>query len=220
MTIGYILVALAVVEAIIGLYFLVRYEKTLSAIFYGLFCVGIAAYVFANGIGYNGIILSGDGSERLAWIGVTLLTSAFLGFSQVFPFPRKRLADMLPSLLWPNLLFSPLFLFTDLIVEKTNIQHYSDGFFRIAGPLYLTYLLFFTTYWIWILINLTRSFRSSVGFQHWQLSVLLFGSTISLVFALFFDIILPQVTANHFSYVGSLLSTVWLGATTYILVKR
>lgn len=45
MTIGIILIILAVLELLLGLQFLFRYQKGPTSLFFGLFCVGSAIYV-------------------------------------------------------------------------------------------------------------------------------------------------------------------------------
>ena len=46
------------------------------------------------------------------------------------------------------------------------------------------------------------------------------GTFISLAGSMVFDVAVPLIVPSHFGYVGSLLTSAWLGMTAYILVRK
>lgn len=220
MIIGWILVTLALAELLIGLRLIFGYQKNQATVWYGLFAIGAAIYVASNGVGF--ILNSGVGDlvERFGWSGGALLTAFFLPFSESFPFSRRRWQDHLPYVIWPIVVFVPAFFGTNIFLKSQAVIHYRDGYQTTPGSLFWFFLLFFAVYWGWSLINLVRRFRTSDGLHRWQLRLILIGIAASLFFSVLFDIIMPLVIHSRFGYVGSLLTSIWLGVTSYIILKK
>lgn len=219
MTIGAVLIGLAIIELILGLYFIFRYEKRQSTIWYGLFCMGVAVYVGANGLGYTGKIISGNTAEHFSWVGGLIATTFFLPFSFSFPVSRKKISELLPQVVWPLVVFLPGLLFTDVFIVHRFIQNFSKGYSVVEGQYLWLFLLFFAMYWIWAITNLLRSYQISDGIQKKHIRVLLFGLLISLAASWIFDIYISLVSDTSLGYLGSLLTSAWLGVTAWIIRK-
>lgn len=218
MTIGILLLAIALAEFALGLWFIFAYRRQQSTFWYGLFAIGAASYVGSNGLGF--LLDNFYIAERLGWAGGALLTSFFLPFSFSFPIPRRSAREMIPWVVWPIIIFVFGTIFTDLFIKDQGIISYRAGYQTSVGPLFWFYLLFFGVYWTWSIANLISRRLESDGIHRWQLNMLLLGVLASLTFSVAFDIVLPLVAVSNFGYVGSLFSTVWLGFTSYILVKK
>lgn len=218
MLIGLILIALALVELWLGLYFIFRYEKRQSTIWYGLFFIGASVYVGANGWGfiYDQFYIA----ERFGWFGGALATSLFLPFSYSFPIPQRTYRELLPWVIWPVVIFGLGSLFTDLFVKEQGIISYREGYQTAAGKFFWLYILFFATYWVWAITNLAKSFLRSDGIHRWILKMTLVGILTSLLVSIIFDIALPLITKSRFGYLGSLFTSVWVLFTGYILVAK
>lgn len=215
--IGTLLFLIALAELIIGLRFLFRYQRSASTTFYGLFCLGVAVYVGANGFGYlTGNVFIGD---RVGWAGGALTAAFFLPFSYSFPIQKKSYSELFPWVVWPFLIFFLGTLFSDLFF-KTTEGDFKTGYQTATGPYFWFYLLFFFCYWGLALVNLARSYRFSDGIHRWQIRMILIGIIVSLSVSSVFDIMLPLFTVSHFGYIGSLMTSAWLGVTAYILVRR
>lgn len=218
MIIGYLLTALAAVEVFLGLYFLFRYVKSPATISYGLFALGSAVYVGANGVGYlTGSFYIG---ERLGWTGGILATIFFLPFSFSYPYPRKSWQDLLPWIAWPVAIFVSGLLFTDLFITQGSTVKFGAGYRTATGEYFWLILLFVAIYWLWSLVNLAKGYKISVGIQHRVLQYVLIGTIISLSGTILFDVIYPLVATSKFGFLGSLFNMAWLGMTASILVRK
>lgn len=219
--IGWILIIIAVAEFFLGFWFLTKYQKNQATFWYGLFSMGAAVYVMSNGFGFLGL---GDPNytEKVGWSAGAFLTACFLGFSYSFPLPRKTMSELLPLVIWPIIVFVPAILFTTLIIGFSDNQlfNYKTGYMTASGPYFWTFMLFFGAYWTWSIRNLIINYVKSDGIHRWQMGNILFGVATSLVVSITFDIIFPLVVLTKFGYIGSLATSVWLGFTSYIIVKK
>lgn len=219
MTIGFILLVLALAELVIGIRFLFRYQRSTTSVFYGFFCFSVALYVGANAIGFLHVA-NGNTAERLGWAGGAIATAFFLPFTYVFPLPQRTGRELFPWAFWPVLLFGFGMLFSDVFIQTPGVINYGQGYQTTTGSYFWVFLIFFGFYWLWSLVNLARSYQHSDGIHRIQIRVIIVGIVFSLIAASIFDIILPLITPSPFGYVGSLLTSAWLGATTYILLKK
>lgn len=218
MVIGYVLLAVAFAEFALGLYFLTRYKTQQSTFWFGLFCFGVAMYVATNGLGYmrNSFYIA----ERFGWVGGMLTAIFILPFSWTFPLPRKRIGEVLPFVIWPLVVFTPGILWTDIFLRADAIVDYVQGYQTAPGPYFWFMLMLFFVNWVWALGNMLYNFSRSDGHHRWMLKMLLIGLGLSLIVSVATDIIYPLVTVSKIGYIGSLFSAVWLGFTSYILLKR
>ena len=151
MIIGVILLVIAIAELFLGLRFIFGYEKRQATIWYGLFCIGVATYVGANGLGF--ITDSWFIGERIGWIGGIFAAILFLPFSYSFPIARRSLCELLPLVLWPAVIFIPALLLTDIFLLDQAIISYSEGYQTAVGQYFWFMLLVFAFYWLWAIIN-------------------------------------------------------------------
>lgn len=221
MLIGIILLIIALTELFIGFWFLVKYKNNQATFWYGLVCLGVTLYVGANGIGYLGIFLNGNIAERIAWLGALLFTISFLSFVYSYPVVKKKAADLMVLIIWPLAVFAPVFLWTNFIIKNNGILHYREGYTRAFGEYFWYFLIFFLVYWLWSIIILGQRLKDSDGLHRRNLMIILWGVLISLFAGVIFDIILPLThPLSNFGYIGSLFTSVWLGVTSYILLKK
>ena len=218
MVIGYTLLAIAIIEFVLGIFFLTRYKNQQSTFWFGLFCIGSAIYVGSNGMGFVSNTFSIG--EKMSWLGGMIATAMFLPFSTSFPFPQKNFRELIPWALWPVAIFSTGLIFSDVFIVGRGITQFTPGYMTQPGQLFWFMSAVLVLYWTWSLANLFRTFKKSDGIFKKNLSLILFGILVSLVFSIFFDIVLPLVTVNTFGYVGSVMTSVWLGMTSYILIKK
>lgn len=217
---GTILVILALAQLILGLRFIFGYQRSQTLVWYGLFMVGVALYVGANGLGYLKLLLTQGQAEHLAWTGGALTATFILPFSFVFPLQRKSARELLPWVLWPLLIFVPGILWTNaFILQKANVN-FGNGYMTQPGSFFPFFLIFFALYWLWALVNLVRSYRGTDGIHRQQVKIFLIGTLVSVLISSYFDILRPLTSATQFGYVGSLCSSIWFGFTAYILLKK
>lgn len=216
--IGWLLIAISLVEVWLGFWFLTKYQKNQATMWYGLFAWAIALYVGANGLGY--LINNFYIAERFGWIGGIMTAALILPFSFSFPLPLRPVRELAILAIWPAAVFIPGFWLTDIFITNQGLIDYRGGYQTLVGQYFWFALTFFAIYWLWALVNLFRAMQRSEGRPQWQLRTILIGLVVSLLFSVAFDIILPLVTSSTFGYVGSLFSSIWVGMTAYILVKK
>jgi hypothetical protein len=218
MLIGYVLLLIALAEVILGLFLIFRYQRSQATTWYGLFAIGIAIYVATNGLGYmqNNFYIA----ERFGWIGGLMTAIFILPFSWSFPLPRKKISELLPFVIWPLAVFVPGILLTNIFLREDAVINYIAGYQTAPGPYFWFMLMFFFVYWIWALANLIYRYTKSDGQHRWMIKMILIGIGLSLVVSVAFDIIYPLVAISKIGYVGSLFSAIWLGFTSYIIIKR
>jgi hypothetical protein len=221
MIIGSILLLIAIAEFGLGIWFITKYPKNQTTLWYGLFALGVSFYVGSNAFGFLEI---GDMNyaEKVGWSGAAIITASFLAFSYSFPLPRKKNPELIPLVLWPIIVFVPTFLFTTLLIgfSSNELYNYETGYQTVDGPYFWVFLIFFGVYWLWSLKNLISNYLNSDGIHRWQLRMLLTGVSLSLLVSVVFDIILPLIARTNFGYVGSLFSAIWLGFTASIILKK
>lgn len=97
---------------------------------------------------------------------------------------------------------------------------FGKGYAASTESYFWAFIAFFAVYWIWAVANLLRSLASSDGIHRTYLKAILAGLVISLTISSIFDIVIPLLGTTPYGYVGPLFSAVWLGFTSYILVKK
>lgn len=218
--IGWILLIIAVAEFCLGLFLIFGYQKSQATFWYGLFAVSAAIYVGANGLGYVGGVISGQFAEQLAWVGGINTAFFFLAFSYSFPLPVKNNMDLLPWVVWPVGLFTIGIFFSEVFVGEKFIPSFGSGYKTEAGPLFWFMILVIGLYWVWSVTNFIRRARISDGVFLRNIQLILAGIFCSLLVSSVFDIYMPLMNVTRFGYVGSLFTSVWLGFTSYIILKK
>lgn len=220
MLIGSILTVLAIAQLILGLWFLFGKQRNQTLLWYGLFMVGVALYVGANGLGYLNWLISQAQAEHVAWTGAAIITTFILPFSLTFPLPRRTMRELLPLIAWPLAIFLPGILFSDAFILQQGKVNFGNGYMTQTGTYFPFFLAFFIMYWLWAFVNFGRSLKTSDGVHKQQIITFLIGTSISFALSGYFDIIKPLTSATQFGYIGSLCSSIWFGFTAYILVKK
>jgi hypothetical protein len=220
MIIGWILIALALTELLIGLRFIFGYQKNQTTLWYGLFMIGVAVYVGSNGFGYLNPSHSATFAEHLGWAGGILATVLFLPFSYSFPVIRKSNSEMWALVMWPILIFVPAVMGTDLIIKHQAIMQLTHGYTSQPGPYLWAYIAVFCGYWLWSIINMVVGIQHSDGINRRHVSLLLVGVLVSLGIAIYTDMYMTLTSVMNIGYLGSLATSIWFGFTSYILLKK
>ncbi len=220
MLIGYVLFLIALAELVLGFFLISRYEKNQATMWYGLLAIAIAVYVGANGLGYVDSAVSGRWAEHIAWAGGMATAMFILPFSFTFPLPRRTLRELIPLAVWPLVIIIPGLLFTNLFVQQQSIVRFGQGYTTAAGPYFWFMILIFAAYWVWAIVNLIVRLRSSDGTHRYYLRLILIGIFASLLVSAVFDIYMPLTHVTRYGYVGSFFSTIWLGFTSYIILRK
>ncbi|MBU1148654.1 hypothetical protein KKI23_01045 [Patescibacteria group bacterium] len=219
----YLLLAVGLIELFLGIWLLIKYQRSAINTWYGLFIFSVAAWVFSNAGLYLSEYLGNNNSlflfNQLTWLAGVVLTCAFLFFSFVFPFSQKPIKKWAYLLfLIPLTLFSFLVFFTDNfqtdILIAANSQRY------VMGDLFYLFPPFFFVYWIWSITNLAKKYQAADGIHKWQIKYLLIGIIVSLLIIIGVDIIPITFGWKVINGVGEFATLIWLFFTSYIILKK
>lgn len=218
---GYLLIIIGLAEVVLGLWFIFRYKRSPMNTWYLAFVFSVAFWVLANaGIYfYANNLDQAQFYNELTWLGGVFIAFTFLFFSFYFPISLKPVKGYYYLLIIiPLILFIYLIFFSDLFVTGMAFEDYNQQFF--TGSLFFLFPVYFFIYWTWALVNLIRKLKRTDGAHIQQLKLLLAGVLISSVIIIIFDIIYPLLGKAVVSGLGPEFTLVWLGFTTYIILKK
>ncbi|MFH0952585.1 MAG: histidine kinase N-terminal 7TM domain-containing protein [Patescibacteria group bacterium] len=218
---GYFLIAIGLVEVFLGFWLVYRYQRTAVNSWYIAFVFSVGLWVLANA----GIYFYVDALEtaqlfnELTWLAGVLIAFTFLFFSFYFPISLKPVRRYYYLLIFvPLVLFIYLIFFSKLFITGMIFEGNNQKFF--TGSLFFLFPVYFLVYLIWGIINLGRKLKRTDGVHVRQLKLFLTGILISSVFIIVFDMIYPLFGKAVPLGLGPEFSIVWLGYTTYIILKR
>lgn len=220
MTIGIILMVIALAELGLGLWFLTDKNRNQATFWFGLFAISSAIYVGSNAFGYLGGPINPQMAEHYGWAGGALATIFFLPFTLSFPVPRRSMRELWTIIIWPLVIFIPAFIYSDLLVKNRAILKFGQGYTAQSGPYLWFFLLFVAVFWTWSIWNLIVSYRRTDGLHRQNLAIILVGTLISVIVTLFMDVYAPLTRVSHYGYVGALCTAFWFASSAYILLKK
>ncbi len=214
MLVGYLLLILAVAQISIGAFFLIRHNRKLSRVSFGLLALCSALYVGTNGVSMAHWVGHQNILEILIWVEITLITCSFFLFSFSFPFLKKNGSNLVPLLGWPILFFVTSLAFTPIVVSFQT-DSVANGQYTInAGPFIWQFALFLVIYISWAMINLTKRQHLAQDGQRITLRTNAYFALLWALAVITFDIVLPLLGIMTFSYIGSIISAIWIITAT------
>ncbi len=218
---GVVLLIIALLELLLGLYIYNRDRKNAVNITFLLLTIGVLFWVSANSV-LAFPTMSVDFWYRLAYSAGIIICSSFLYFSWVFPY-RLIFTNWLRKLITivPIAVFVYLFFLTDTLivdVKKTDLIAVVN-----YGNLFALYMIVFVVYFGWAFYSLIRKYQRSNGMHRWQLKYVILSALIPVVINFITDIVLPWAGYSRqpwMVYIGAELSVVWLGLTAYVAFKK
>jgi len=157
--------------------------------------------------------------NKMAFIGAALIPStflyytlAFLGRLGNFTFLR-RFFLFAPGLMF--LLFSPL----NLIVHDVELMEW--GVKLLYGPLYSLFMIYFISYTIYALYNLSTEYRSARGIKKARIGYLFLGAAISGLAWIMITSILPSIYGiSEFHRLGLVSVVIMTAFIAYSIVRH
>lgn len=217
----YILLVIGILELLFGLYFLIRYEKSMVSILFGLSALMVGGWVLSNGIG----VLFARGSFMDDLLGRA--TSAFSAlifpimylFVQAYPFAtfkiNKRFIVFLFSL--PIALVGLIFFSKSLIIGFEKIQYGPT----IYGNLFLLYTAYIVSMFIFISTEILIKLPKLDNLHRRQLSYFFIAILISGIIGMMFNLILPYFfNARYLFWLGPASSLIWLGLMWKVVKQK
>lgn len=158
---------------------------------------------------------------RLTYVfGIMLVTGLWV-FSIFFPFPSIRLDRLHYVLLFtPVVIFSVALLFTETVIERYVSGLTTQGIWY-GGPLYNIYNVYLLVLFFSALIILVRKLRRSDGMMLVNLKAVIWSIFLGGMPAVFVDLVTPLYkNAASTPLIGVVSTVIWLGVTTYIVVRK
>lgn len=217
---GIIQVVIAVLELILAIYLFKSRVRGHIIYSFTLFIFGVALWVFGNGL-YR---LVGTNDAALWWMNLNHLSAGIIAvgllyFSYAFPYQTvafKRhhiVAFIVPLVVLGYLLFGTNTLITKITGETPNRV-------QVIGQTYVLFALWFLIYMGWAFFNLIRKYRTAGGASRRLQKLTLLSLLASFILGSLFDLFFPLFGGPQLFYVGTESSIIWLGVTTYIVIRR
>lgn len=150
-----------------------------------------------------------------------IITSlGFVYFSLTYPNDEKPRKIISLYLFIIGIIFFIAFFFTDLMIPNMFKLTSPDKWGWFIGKLYYTYCITFNTLWLIVLVNIYRKIKCDVNssvrlnqlFMFWGLAIGIFPPAI-------FNIILPFFGIYGLSWIGPIISAVWIFIIGYSIIR-
>lgn len=212
----------AIGEMILALYFWrtnsgsqIRRVLALLAFATSLWVLSIVSIAYAqSGIGW-------DNQFKLAYVFGPLVTTALLHFSLVFPFPNVRLDRWHIILLYvPWIILTWMTLASDAIVSSFRSSPIFSGEWT-EGKLFIPYAFVLAVSYMVAVIVMINKHHTLDGVHKNNLRIVILAVLIGGIPGMLVDVIIPIFTGlAQFPYIGTLSTGIWLGAMSYIVMKK
>lgn len=221
------LIAIALVELWLAIYFFRTNSGSLLRIYYAWFILGVFIWVFSVGLWkfvhnffpYPQYAIS-EIIDRTAFFGPVVLVTALLGISILFPYPIKRITKR------ATIFFTSIVIIFGLIIMMTDIllkpAEKTIGLRVVEfASYYWVYASYFLLLWLASVVILVSKWLKSFGYNKWLLSRFLIGIIGSGIIGVFTNLILPFFFDNDgLWWAGPSASLIWLAVTTHIIRKQ
>lgn len=161
-------------------------------------------------------------SNQMTYIFGLLLLTAFVHLTLVFPyrfFSFDRLHVLLLYL--PAVIFSVIAVSSNTIVDSVSITGPNDPGRIVGGPLYSLYNIYLALLYLTGLIILLYRIRKMDGSHKSNAKIVFWSVALGGLLAVYLDLLAPVfgLPSINFLY-GNVASIIWLGLTTYIVMKK
>lgn len=216
---GIILISIAALELLSGIYIFVTRTKGHIVYAHSLIVLGVVVWVFGDGM-YR---LTSDPAVVELWMkifyfGATVLTIAFVYFTYAFPFFLRKLSWPIVTIFIVSAVYiGALVILTDDIARviapagKIRLQY---------GTLHQVFMLWFHAMFFWGFANLVEKMKVTAGIYHWQVRNIFLGILLSFIFGDIFALLLPAFGGPQWFYIACESSIFWLAFVTYIMFGK
>jgi signal transduction histidine kinase len=218
---GYLLLAIAIPNIVLGSFILLRNSRDLTNVFFGAFILTAALW----SLGLSQFIFTNKTGAAIAWAEEYYLAAAcipvlFLAFAISFTGNIKRLKT------WQFLLIAAMLGGALLLVLTPNmliegIQRHDWGKEVILNKKgYLIYTLYFVLIVAAGFIVLLRALKSSRGIFRTYLKFLTIGLAIAYALGMTFNLFFPVWGNYEYIWVGPLFTLVYISTVSYAIVRH
>lgn len=185
---GVVLLVIAILELLLGLYIYNRDKKNAVNITFLFTTIGVVIWVTVNSYLALGSDINSALWYKLAYFSGVIIASSFLYFARVFPYRIFHTGRIMKTIaLVPIAVFAGLTFFTDtIIINVINIGQIPEVHF---GDWFVIYVILFISFFCWALTTLIRKYRRSNGMHYWQLKYVIISVLIPIIANLISDIL-------------------------------
>lgn len=193
----------------------IRKTMTFLSLFTGIWVLSIAPVAYAPTGTVPEFML-----DMTYFLGVLMVTSVIL-FSFLFPYPSFRI-DVLHMVL----LYTPAAIFAGLLFSGTSIieAYVSSTTVQgtwIAGPMFWVYSLYLIILYVASIAFLVQKLQKAGGVHRVNLRLVIWSLLLGGIPAVWLYLVEPLFIGKaNYPLMGTSLTGIWLGFTSYILVKK
>ena len=156
---------------------------------------------------------------RILYFSAAVIPYLFLRFSFLFPSAKLTLSKFKSFLIViPSIIIVFFTLYPGLVI-KDVIIYYGQEKEIIFGPFYIFYSAYISVYFAWPLFNLFRKYRVAIGILRSQLRYMLFGTAASVLFGMFFNLVMPWIGDFRFNWMGQVTTLIMVFSVSYAILK-
>ncbi|TSC55679.1 MAG: histidine kinase [Parcubacteria group bacterium Greene0714_21] len=217
---NFVLIAALFANTFLVLLLLEQAKKSVSIAVFTISVGTVAAWTFAMFLYRSGGAEQALLFGRLLYVSAMLIPLTFLYFSFLFPAVKSTLTKQKIILLTiiPTLLGILLFP-TNHIISGVFLRPGMEKVI-VFGSLYFFYVTYISGYFIWALFNLWQKYWAAKEPLKTQISYIITGTLISIVFGSTFNLFLPSIGDFRFNWLGNVMTLFMVSFITYAIVKK
>lgn len=159
---------------------------------------------------------------QLVFSSAIFLITALVHLTIIYPHPTRAFDGLHALLLYlPAVIFSVIAFTSQAIVVGFTGSAIDSGRV-IPGPLYREYNVYILLGYVLALVILWRKMVRSGGDQRKNISIFWWSILIGGLAPIVIDVLIPIFTNGLYpnALIGNISTVIWLGATTYIVLKK
>ncbi len=167
------------------------------------------------------VYLSGDHPNKLFWgrmgfASASIIPSAFLSFSIIFPNEQRRINSFKLILLGIPALILLVLSFTNKIVFSLGTMPKMFTY----GPFYPLFSIYLNSYLIFGFVFLLKTYKKVMGLEKLQIKYCLLGMLFTSILGVLNNLFLPMIGYSMLNWLGPSFTMIMVGFTTYSIVKH
>ena len=202
-----------------GLFVVFRSPKNRINIIFFFITLLLALWSFGVYLFWNttqtALIMNGG---KLAFFSASLLPSALLYFSLVFPEGKEKMGTFYSLFIAFPVTIYPLLIYFNFILK--DVDYINGKVYRSYGEAYPFLLFYSIIYLLWFFYNLINKEKKVYGIYRTQIKYVFFGFSISALIAIMTNLILPFCGIGGLSFIGPNTSLIMITVITYAIIRH
>ena len=150
-----------------------------------------------------------------------VISAAFYYFCKTFPEDTKPSKKLLWIIITTEVLFFPLYFFSDLIIGSSYRIDGPWGWGQRYGPLWFLFDISFFIFWVGGVVTLYKKYyRMSSGIVKTNLGFMIISITIGFIPPTIFSIVLPHMGYYDLDWLGPVSGGLWIPLIAYSITRH